>query len=59
VLGEPARRLVVGFEPDLPLPLAALLRSPLGEPVPQALTSSFSFWASAITFWATCDGTSS
>jgi hypothetical protein len=59
VLGQPAARLVVGVEPDLALPVRPLLRSSVREPVSQALTSSFSFCASAITFWATCDGTSS
>jgi hypothetical protein len=59
VLGEPAGRLVVRVEPDLALLLRPLLRPSGREPVPQAWASSFSFCASAITFWATCDGTSS
>jgi hypothetical protein len=59
VLGEPPSRIVVGFEPDLTLALRALLRSAMRQPMLQALTSSFSFCASAMTFWATCDGTSS
>jgi hypothetical protein len=59
VLGEPPCRLVVGIEVDLSLTLGSLLRSALRQAVPQTLTSSFSFWASAITFCATCVGTSS
>lgn len=59
MLREPAGRLVVRVEPDLPLPVAALLRPAVRKPVAQALTSSFSFAASAMTFWATCAGTSS
>ena len=56
---QPAGRRVVRVEADLPLVLRALLRAAMREPMPQALTSSFSFCASAITFCATCDGTSS
>ena len=59
MLGEPARRVVVRLESDLTLALPALLRASLRQPMPQALTSSFSFCASAMTFWATCVGTSS
>jgi hypothetical protein len=59
VLGQPAGGLVVGVETDPALPVPPLLGSSVREPVSQALTSSFSFCASAITFWATCDGTSS
>jgi hypothetical protein len=59
VLSKPARRLVVGIEPDLSLALGALLRTAMGEAMLQTFASSFSFCASAITFWATCDGTSS
>ena len=59
MLREPAGRLVVGLKPDLTLSLSALLHPAVREPVPQAVTSSFSFCASAMTFWATCDGTSS
>jgi hypothetical protein len=59
VLGEPTGRLVVRLEPDLALPLRPLLRPSVRQAVPQACASSFSFWASAITFWATCEGTSS
>jgi hypothetical protein len=56
---QPAGRRVVRVEADLPLALGALLSAAMGEAMPQALTSSFSFSASAITFCATCDGTSS
>jgi hypothetical protein len=59
VLGEPARRVIFGVEPDLALALSALLSAAMREPMLQALTSSFSFCASAMTFWATCEGTSS
>ena len=59
MLGEPARGVVVGLEPDLTLTLRTLLRASLREAMPQAFTSSFSFCASAMTFCATCDGTSS
>jgi hypothetical protein len=59
VLGEPARRLVVGIEADLTLAFGSLLRAALGEAALQTFASSFSFCASAITFCATCDGTSS
>jgi hypothetical protein len=59
VLGEPPGRLVVRVEPDLALSLRPLLRPSVREAVPQACASSFSFCASAITFWATCEGTSS
>jgi hypothetical protein len=59
VLGEPARRIVTGVEADLSFTLGSLLRAPLGEAMLQTFASSFSFWASAMTFWATCDGTSS
>jgi hypothetical protein len=59
VFGEPPRALVVGIEADLTLALAALLRRALGRTEFQTLTSSFSFCASAMTFWATWAGTSS
>jgi hypothetical protein len=59
VLGEPSRGLVVRVKPDVALAFGALLRSAAGQPMPQTLTSSFSFSASAITFCATCAGTSS
>ena len=59
MLGEPARRFVVGIDPDLALPLGALLRATVSQPVFQTFASSSSFCASAITFWATCVGTSS
>jgi hypothetical protein len=59
VLGEPAGGLVVRVEARFALALAPLPDAPFGQPVPQALTSSFSFCASATSFWATCDGTSS
>jgi hypothetical protein len=59
VLGQPPRRLVVRIEADLPLSLAALLGGELAPTELQTLTSSCSFWASAMTFCATCEGTSS
>jgi hypothetical protein len=59
VLGEPARGVVVGIETLVSLALGSLLRPAMREAVLQTLTSSFSFWASAITFWATCAGISS
>jgi hypothetical protein len=59
VLGQPPSRFVVRIQPDLALPLAAPLCSLLGSAQLQTLTSSFSFWASSMTFWATCAGTSS
>jgi hypothetical protein len=59
VLGEPPRRLVVGIETDLSFALGALLRAALGEAILQTFASSFSFCASAMTFWATCAGISS
>ena len=59
VLGEPARRIVVRVDAYVPLALGSLLRAPLGEAMLQTFASSCSFWASAMTFWATCDGTSS
>jgi hypothetical protein len=59
VLREPAAGVVVRVEPGLTLPLGALLRAAMRQPVSQTLASSFSFCASAMTFWATCVGTSS
>ena len=59
MLGQPAPGLVVRLQTGQPLPLRALLRAAVGEAMPQALTSSFSFSASAMTFWATWVGTSS
>ena len=59
MLGEPARGLVFVIEPCLPLALRALLRAATGQTMLQTLASSCSFCASAITFWAMCDGTSS
>jgi hypothetical protein len=59
MFGEPARGLVVGIEADLSFALGSLLRAALGEAMLQTFASSFSFCASAMTFWATCDGTSS
>jgi hypothetical protein len=59
VLLEPAGRGVVRVEPDLALALGALLRAPMGEAMLQTFASSSSFCASAMTFWAMCDGTSS
>jgi hypothetical protein len=59
VLGQPAPSLVIRIQTSQPLPLPALLRAAVGEAMPQALTSSFSFSASAMTFWATWLGTSS
>jgi hypothetical protein len=59
VLGQPAGGLIFGIKPDLALPLASPLRCLLGAAKPQTLTSSFSFCASSMTFWATCAGTSS
>jgi hypothetical protein len=59
VFREPAGSLVVGIEADLSFALGALLRAAVGQAMLQTLTSSFSFCASAMTFWATCDGTSS
>jgi hypothetical protein len=59
VLRQPARRLVVRVQTDLPLELGALLRAPMREPMLQTFASSCSFCASAMTFWATCEGTSS
>jgi hypothetical protein len=59
VLGQPAGGLVVRVETGLALELAAPFRRLLGAAKPQTLTSSFSFCASAMTFWATCVGTSS
>jgi hypothetical protein len=59
VLFEPAGRRVVRVEASLALALGSLLRPAMGQPVLQALTSSFSFSASAMTFWATWAGTSS
>jgi hypothetical protein len=59
VLGEPLGGFIVWIHAGLPLALGALPRPALCQPEPQALTSSFSFCASATSFWATCDGTSS
>jgi hypothetical protein len=59
VLRQPAGGRVVRVEADLALALGALLCPAMGQPVLQALTSSFSFSASAMTFWATWVGTSS
>jgi hypothetical protein len=59
VLGEPACGFVVGIEPELALALRSLLGSAMGRAMLQTFASSFSFWASAMTFWATCVGTSS
>ena len=59
MLGEPACSLVLRIEADLTLSLGPLLRAAVREPVLQTLASSFSFCASAMTFWATCAGTSS
>ena len=59
MLGEPAAGVVVRVEADLTLPLSALLCSAVGEAMPQTFASSCSFCASAMTFWATCVGTSS
>ena len=59
MLGEPARRVVLGIEADLPLALGALLRAAMGQAMSQTFASSCSFCASAMTFCATCDGTSS
>jgi hypothetical protein len=59
VLGKPARRVVLRVEPHLALSLSALLGATVGQAMLQALTSSSSFCASAMTFWATCVGTSS
>ena len=59
MLGEPAPRVVVGIDADLALALGSLLRAPVGEAMLQTFASSCSFCASAMTFCATCDGTSS
>jgi hypothetical protein len=59
MLGKPPCRLVVRVEADVSLALGSLLCPAMRQAVPQTLTSSFSFWASAITFCATCVGTSS
>jgi hypothetical protein len=59
VLGEPACSLVLWVEADLALSLGALLSAAMGQAVLQTFASSFSFCASAMTFWATCAGTSS
>ena len=59
MLREPAGGGVVRVEARLALPLGPLLRAAVGQPVLQTLASSFSFWASAMTFWATWEGTSS
>ena len=59
MLGQPTRGLVIGVEAELALALGALLRSAMGQAMPQTFASSFSFCASAMTFWATCVGTSS
>jgi hypothetical protein len=59
VLGEPAGGFVVRVEADPALALGSLLRAAMGQPVPQTFASSSSFCASAMTFWATCVGTSS
>ena len=56
---QPARSLVVRVEPGLPLSIGAFLGAAMRQPVLQTLTSSFSFSASAMTFCATCVGTSS
>jgi hypothetical protein len=59
VLGEPACGFVVRVEAELSLALRSLLGSAMGQAMLQTFASSFSFWASAMTFWATCVGTSS
>jgi hypothetical protein len=59
MLGKPAGCSVVRVEAGLALALGALLRASMREPMLQTFASSCSFCASAITFWATCDGTSS
>ena len=56
---KPASRRVVRVETDEPLALGAFLGASMRQAVFQALTSSFSFCASATTFCATCVGTSS
>ena len=53
------RTTVFGIRADFAFSLAAPLRRLLGPAKPQTLTSSFSFSASAMTFCATCVGTSS
>ena len=59
MLREPAGGVVVRVEACLALSLGPLLRAAVGQAMPQTLASSFSFWASAMTFWATWEGTSS
>jgi hypothetical protein len=59
VLGQPARGFVIRVEADLALTLCSLLRAPMRQAMLQTFASSFSFCASAMTFWATWVGTSS
>jgi hypothetical protein len=59
VLGEPAARVVLRIQADLALALGSLLRAAMGQAMLQTFASSSSFCASAMTFWATWEGTSS
>jgi hypothetical protein len=59
VLVEPAAGLVVRIQPREPFPVGPLLGPAMRQPMLQTFASSCSFCASAMTFWATCVGTSS